>query len=324
MRTEVLWVTAPNKIEIGPEELSSPESNELQIETKAVGICAWDSYLYRGMDVPGPFPYRIGHEGVGVVINKGRDVKGFNIGDKVFAGTGGDKMMARHFNVAYDCVAKIPHDEIDYSKWVGEPVVCVVNILNMAKIQPGDSIALIGAGYMGLLTLQGLVSGSQSGEINVFDVEEDRLNIARKYLPNNCFNPSTKKGLERILEIQLKGGANVVIEFAGTQSSLDLATSMTANEEGKLVIGSWHRGSRSFNGTRWHTTGLQVLNLAPKSNSHFKYLTPRAATLINKGVYDTKDLVTHVARFDEIETINDIFKKSIKKTDGYIKGVILF
>lgn len=324
MKTNALWVVEPNKIKILPVEIPAPKYNELQVQTKAVGICAWDSYLYRGMNSPSPCPYRIGHEGVGVVIGKGEGVEGFNIGDKIFAGTGGDEMMASHFNVEYDCVAKIPEDETDYIKWVGEPAVCVVNLLNKTNIQPGDSVVLIGAGYMGLLTLQGLMYGSQAGEVTVFDISEQRLAIAKEFAPNACYNPNSEEGKKQIEKIKTEGGANIVIEFAAVQQSLDLASELTANEQGKLVIGSWHRESRIFDGTRWHTTGLEVLNLAPKSNSHFRDLTPRTAALIKKGVYDTKRLVTHIANFGDMEAMNDIFIKSGTKTDGYIKGVITF
>jgi threonine dehydrogenase-like Zn-dependent dehydrogenase len=48
------------------------------------------------------------------------------------------------------------------------------------------------------------------------------------------------------------------------------------------------------------------------------------ANLLEKGVYDTKRLITHIAKFGDIEEMNAIFEKSIKKTDGYIKGVIIF
>ena len=75
MKAQALWITAPEVMEIREEELPAPKYDELQIQTKAVGICAWDSYLYRGMSAPGPLPYRLGHEGVGVVTAMGEGVK---------------------------------------------------------------------------------------------------------------------------------------------------------------------------------------------------------------------------------------------------------
>lgn len=324
MNTDALFVVEPNKIEIRSVELPAPKYDELQIETRAVGICAWDSYLYRGMSAPGPHPYRIGHEGVGIVIGMGEGVKGFALGDGIFAGTGGDEMMAAHFNVKYDCVAKIPKGEEDFVKWVAEPTVCVVNLLNKANIQPADSVVLIGAGYMGLLTLQGLLRGSQAGMVTVFDTSPERLAVAREYKPDYCFDPTSADGCAHIEKIKHEGGANIVIEFAAVPEAFELACELTADIQGKLILGSWHRQPRTFDGTRWHTTGLEVMNLSPSSNYRFRDLTLRTAVLVKKGVYDTKRLVTHTAPFRDMDAMNDIFIKSIKKSDGYIKGVITF
>lgn len=323
MKIDALWVVEPGKIEIHPLDLPAPSYNEIQVKTEAVGICTWDSYLFQGQDAPGPLPYRIGHEGVGVVIAKGEAVKGLELGDKIFVGSGGDEMMASHFNVEADCVAKIPAEEEDFIKWVAEPSVCVVNILRETDVQPGDEVVLIGAGYMGLLTLQGLIKTSPAGRVRVFDIDEDRLELARKYTPY-CYNSSKEEGIREIDRIVALGGAQVVIELAGNQQTLDLATRLSALEGGKLIIASWHRGERRVDSSAWHTRGLKVLNVAPKTNPRFKDLTRGTGRLIERGVYDTRSLVTHTANFYKLEEVYDIFKKSINKSDGYIKGVITF
>lgn len=201
MKAQALWITAPEVMEIREEELPAPKYDELQIQTKAVGICAWDSYLYRGMSAPGPLPYRLGHEGVGVVTAMGEGVKGFQVGDKIFVGTGGDEMMASAFNVQYDCVAKIPEGETDYAKWVGEPAVCIVNVLQKADIQPGDSVVLIGCGYMGLLTVQGL-RATPLGDLTILDINQRNLDIANEYFPGCCFRTDTPEGQARIEKIK--------------------------------------------------------------------------------------------------------------------------
>lgn len=323
MKTRALWVTEPEKIEIREVELPAPKYDELQIHTRAVGICAWDSYLYRGMSAPGPLPYRLGHEGVGVVTAMGEGVKGFSIGDKIFVGTGGDEMMAADFNVQYDCVAKVAEGEDDFVKWVGEPTVCVVNILQKADIQPGDSVVMIGAGYMGLLTVQGL-RGTAYGQMTILDINDHNLDIAREYFPNDCYNINSPEGQARIKAIEEAGGANVVIEFAAAEPTFALANRLTAGVGGKLVFGAWHRGERKIDGNRWHTTGLTVMNVAPKTNPRFRDLTVPTGALIARGLYDTKRLVTHTAPFGDMDAMNDIFIKSIKKSDGYLKGVITF
>jgi threonine dehydrogenase-like Zn-dependent dehydrogenase len=66
------------------------------------------------------------------------------------------------------------------------------------------------------------------------------------------------------------------------------------------------------------------MNLSPSSNYRFRDLTSRTAILVKKGVYDTRRLVTHTAPFADMDGMNDIFTKAIRKADGYIKGVITF
>ena len=320
MKSEAIWVVAPNKIEIRPVEVPEPGYNEVQIETKACGVCAWDSYLYQGISAPGPIPYVIGHEAAGIVHKVGGGVKNVKPGDKVFCASGSNDMMSQYFNVGCDCVAKIPDDTTDFAPWVAEPTVCVVNLLDRTHIRPGDKVVLVGAGYMGLLTLQGLLA-SPAGEIHVLEIREDRLEMARAYHPTYCVNPESEEGKAHVEKLIADGGADVVIDFGATDSAFVLADRLILHDAGKLVLGSWHRHEETFDGTHWHMSGVTVYNLSPNSNPHFRELIPRTAALIRRGVYDPGSLVTHVADYHDAEPV---FIKSITKEDGYMKGVITF
>ena len=55
------------KLDIMPYDVREPKSHEVMVKAKACGVCCWDSWLYRGVNAPGPMPYIIGHEGVGIV-----------------------------------------------------------------------------------------------------------------------------------------------------------------------------------------------------------------------------------------------------------------
>ena len=72
------------------------------------------------------------------------------------------------------------------------------------------------------------------------------------------------------------------------------------------------------------STGLTVLNVAPKTNARFRDLTVPTGKLIQRGIYDTARLVTHTAPFGDLEAMHQVFRHSIDKTDGYLKGVFLF
>lgn len=320
MKCESIWIVEPNKMEIRTRELGDPKYDEVQIEVKACGLCCWDSYLYQGISAIEPFPYIIGHESVGIILKVGSEVKGYKVGDKVFC-TGGTDGMSQYINLSAQQICKIPDDTTDYVSYVAEPTNCVTNIMTKMQIQPGDHVVLVGAGYMGLLTLQALVRGSLAGKITVFEKQDCRIDIAKTYGKSECYNPDTEEGEARVKEIIAEGGADIVIDFSASDSGYKLATRMLLASAGKFVIGSWHRQDKSFDGTQWHLGGVTVLNLAPGSNAHYNDVVPRTGKLIERGIFTPGDLVTHTAHYTEA---NDLFLKSISKEDGYIKGVITF
>jgi threonine dehydrogenase-like Zn-dependent dehydrogenase len=309
--------------EVRPVPVGKVGPYDLLIETKACGVCAWDAKLFHGVTAPGPYPYVIGHEGVGVVREVGPLVKGFSVGDKVFCSSGGNEMMCQYFVQNAACTAKLPPETEDWAKAVLEPTVCVVNLLEKSGIRPGDHVVVVGAGYMGLITLQGLVRGSWAGRITAFEIRPERLELARKLTPD-AFDPDSAVGRAAIEGIIREGGADVVIEFAASDSGFVLANRLIRKIGGNLVIGSWHRSDVTFDGTLWHMSGVNVLNLSPMSNRNYTELIPRTGALFLRGVYTPGDYVTHAVRYDDVAEVNRVLRISGTKEDGYIKGAILF
>jgi threonine dehydrogenase-like Zn-dependent dehydrogenase len=322
MKTEGIWVLEPNKIGVKSFELpDEPSFNDVQIEVKACGVCAWDSSLYQGITGPGPTPYPIGHEAVGIIRKAGGGVKNLKPGDKVFVANSPDSyMMSRFINNMAEGVARIPDDVTEYHKWVIEPTCCVVNLLNRTQIQAGDSVVLVGAGYMGLLTLMGLIRGSQAGEITVFEPVEARRVLAADYGAKNIYDPYSAEGRAMIEKIAAEGGRDIVIDFSTSDDGWVIANKMV-KKSGKLTIGSWHRKELAFDGSLWHLKGITVYNLSPMSNPHYSDVLPAAAQMLKNGVYTPWDLITHVADYRDCDSV---FRKSISKEDGYIKGVVTF
>lgn len=311
------------KLGIREFDVPEPRGNEVMIKTMACGLCCWDSWLIRGVNVPGPYPFIIGHEGVGVVERVGSDVTDLKPGDKVFCAGGNNEMMCEYATVDRQALCRIPDDVTDWEHYVFEPTVCVTNLLNITNIQMGDHVVLVGAGYMGQLTIQALCRASQAGRITVFELREDRREQARAWGATEVYDPESEEGKKVIADIIAAGGADVCIDFGASDSGFHLADSMTKSA-GKLTIGSFHRSDVTFNGTKWHLGGLYVYNLAPGSNSHFREMVPRTWAMIQRGVFEPGKLVTHTAYFDDLPAMQDMFQKSIDKTDGYIKGVVMF
>ncbi len=323
MLAKGVFVTDYMKLGLMDYDVPEPKWNKVMVKTKACGVCCWDSWLYRGVNAPGPMPYVIGHEGVGIVEKVGEGVTSLKVGDKVFCASGCNEMMCEYFTVPEDGLVKLPDDTEDWAKAVLEPNCCVVNLLDISHIRPGDHVVLVGAGYMGLMTLQGIMNGSPAGRVTVFELREDRRKMAEEYHPYEVLDPESEDGKRVIAEIQAKGGADVCIDFGASASGFHLADSMT-KEAGKLIVGSFHRTKLEFDGSKWHLGGLTVYNLSPMSNAHYREIIPRTYELIKRGVYDPAKYMTHTAHYKDAEGMEYLFQRAVDKKDGYIKGAVLF
>lgn len=320
MRINALVFEKKGKVGIQTTELPDPEYNEVQIEIKACGICAGDLNQYCGITVEGDYPYGFGHEGAGVISKLGAGVSGYKIGDKVACVYDpASHMMAQAANVHVNRTVRIPEDTVDFSDWIIEPVACVANGIHVANIQIGDKIALVGAGFMGLLLAQG-ISHTLAGELVVFDVEQKRLDMVPKapHITTCCL--STKEGKSALEKFQKQSDFDIVIEASGSAGGLATAQSLLKTA-GKLQMFGWQRGLREIDGTQWHLNGWQICNASPFCNVHYEELLPGVVKSMENRFFDLRPLITH--RYD-YRRADELFQLGTKKADGYIKGVILF
>ena len=318
MKTESLWYLGEREIEIRSAEIPDPLPEELIIRLEACGICSWDIQSYLGNFARHcPYPFSAGHEGVGTILRTGSRVKDFHEGQRVAmhelpVGTPGGPLFARHALRHVSRVAEIPETKESAISWIVEPVVCVVNGIRYANLQPGDTVAVVGCGYMGLLFIQGL-RGYLTKHILAVDVEANRLKLAEEFGALEVVQP------ESIRE-SLLGGCDVVFEAAGTPEALELAMSL-ARTGGSIVVFAWHRHIHAFDLERWHVNSWRFLNLGPEMNPHFGDLYPGTISLMANGTFSNRKLVTHTASFGSAK---DLFETAASGSDGYIKGVVTF
>jgi threonine dehydrogenase-like Zn-dependent dehydrogenase len=318
MKTEGIFFVAPNKVELRELEVGDPDLYQVQIELKATALCAWDQALYKGI-LPGgtTYPFLHGHEGVGVVRKVGARVTGYNEGDLVTS-MGDNAGLWGHFaNVTQTAVSKLRPDVTDYEHWQAEPVACVMNGLEWCRIVPGDRVAVVGTGFMGLLLVQGLVH-SLAAEVIGIDINTVRLALAKQFGADRVINPETVEG-KQALQALGAHPVDIVIEAAGVQEAFDLHYALL-RKQGKLCVFSWHKdGDRRVDLGAWHMSGYEVGNASPSISPNFSRVFARTVPMMEKGVFDLRPLVTHVmppARATEM------FETAAHQSDGYIKGVI--
>src|SRR3954466_1542824 len=141
-------VDAPGKIRLESVECPKPKKGEVRVKLQGCGVCASNLPTWAGM----PWskyptePGGLGHEGWGVVDALGEGVATVQIGDPVAA-------ISYHAYAEFDvapetAVVKLP-PQLGSSEFPGEALGCAMNIFSRSEISAGQTVAIIGIGFLG-------------------------------------------------------------------------------------------------------------------------------------------------------------------------------
>ncbi len=309
MSNKTLRYLDDGSIELFERAVSDPGENEVQIEGGACGICSWDVVTAKLGNQMHPMAPP-GHEGVGYIAKIGAGVTDFKEGDRV-AGGG----FANVRNLSAQRVFKIPESDLPDEYWIVEPVSCAVTGIDHCQIQPGNRIALVGCGFMGLLILQGLLRYPLD-DLIVLDIVQRRLDLAQQLGVGEVYNTAEVDLQELSRELKSRE-IDVVVDTSGSQAGLDLSTDIV-KRGGRINLFGWLKGqTASFDPTKWHLGGFTVVNSAPGSKLRDTF--EPAIRLIHKGIIDLKPLVTHTAT---LEDYPDLMAQILAGDESYIKGVV--
>jgi threonine dehydrogenase-like Zn-dependent dehydrogenase len=310
MNSTTIQYLPDGSIDLIEAPVNDPQENEVQIQGGVCGICSWDIATAKLGDKMYP-KAPPGHEGMGHVVKVGRGVTGLKEGDRV-AGGG----FAALRNLEASSVYKIPEsNKLEDEYWIVEPVSCAVTGLDHCRLKPGDRVAVIGSGFMGLLILQGLLHSSL-GVLVAIDVVDSRLELAQKLGVKTVYN-SSRFDHDQLLKELKPYEFDVVVDTSGVQAGLDLATDIVKTG-GLINLFGWMKGdAATFNPTKWHLGGFSLVNSSPSARLRDPF--PPAIRLIHEGVFDLRPLVTHV---EGLENYPMLMKQILQGDKSYVKGVI--
>jgi L-iditol 2-dehydrogenase len=238
--------------ELSLEEVPIPEisEDEVLIRVKMCGICGTDPHIFKG-HFPAPLPLIMGHEFSGEVVDMGKNVKSIAIGAKVTADINlscdncyfcrvGQKLLCHaikqigvHVNGAFAEYVKVPQgnvytlpDEMDWEKAAYiEPLACAIHGLERAKITLGSSVAIVGAGPMGL-ALGKLAKLNGAGQVIVTELNQSRIQKAKTLGIDHVINASQENAIEAVKELTEGRGADFVFEAVGSSYTYKQAFEM--------------------------------------------------------------------------------------------------
>jgi threonine dehydrogenase-like Zn-dependent dehydrogenase len=312
-------VTGPGTFQLESHPLPMPGPGQVRIRLEGCGVCASNLTPWAGpewMKFPTE-PGGLGHEGWGIIDAVGKGAGDLAVGDRVAALS--YHSYATHDVAEADAVVKLPPVLTDMP-FPGEPLGCAMNIFKRAEISAGQTVAIVGIGFLGaLLTELAVAAGARVLAIARRPFALDlaaRLGAAETIAMDEHW-----KIIEQVK--QLTGGqfCDRVIEAVGKQWPLDLAAELT-RERGRLVIAGYHQdGTRQVNMQMWNWRGLDVINAHERDPAMYIQGIRDAVAAVVEGRLDPIPLYTHHYPLSELDAALNATRD---RPEGFLKGLVIY
>lgn len=313
------FISAPGKVSYHEKQKPQPQADEVVVRLIGCGVCASNIPVWEGREW---FNYPLedgtpGHEGWGVVEEIGSSVNEVAIGQHVALLNG--QAFSEYAVVKEEDVVVIPSSLHDVP-FPGEPLGCTMNIKRRADIQEGQTVSIIGLGFLGLSLIPLL---KKSGaKVIALSRRDFSLQKALELGADEVIKMDDHyQIIEKVNQLTNDEGCERVIECTGKQWPLDLAGEL-AGYYGKIIIAGYHQdGVRNVNMQLWNWKALDVINAHERDPEKYKSGIRAAATAVEDNILDPEDFLTHSFSFSELADALDLVKEC---PEGMIKAYIKF
>jgi L-iditol 2-dehydrogenase len=252
------------------KDAPDPEAaaDEVRIRVEACGICGSDIHGFDGSSGRRKPPVIMGHEAAGIVESLGAEVSGVETGTRVtfdpmlscgecdyckngqtnlcdsrkVLGVSCDEFkrdgaFAQYVTVPARNLYTVP-DEVSFAHaCMTEPVTVATHAINRTPVRQGDTAVVVGAGMIGLLTIQALkVAGCET--VIAVDLADEKLNVSRELGAAHTFNPKNDKVVDAILDLTKGKGADIAVEVVGATPTLQTAIDVTRRGGSVTLVGN--------------------------------------------------------------------------------------
>ena len=317
------------------EEKTKPiikEQTDAVVKILKTTICGTDLHIMKG-DVTTVTDGRIiGHEGVGIIDEAGSSVNNFRKGDHVLIScitscgkcefckkgmyshceSGGwilgnkiDGTQAEYVRIPYadNSLYPIPANADE------EALVMLSDILPTGfecgvlngKVKPGDTIAIVGAGPIGMAALL-TAQFYTPAEIIMIDQDNNRLEVAKTLGATHTINDQDENAVETVMKLTQGKGVDTAIEAVGLPATFELC--------GKIVAAGGHLANIGVHGKSviLHLESLWSRNITITAGLVDTISTPMLFKTVQSHKLDPKKLITHRFKLDEIIEAYDTFE----------------
>ncbi|GGL78184.1 MDR/zinc-dependent alcohol dehydrogenase-like family protein [Wenxinia marina] len=306
--------TAPGEVRIVERPLSGPGPGEIRVRLEGCGVCASNLEPWAGQPwMSWPLaPGELGHEGWGRVEAVGDGVGTFVPGDRV--AILGYRSYASHDTVPVDRAVPLPQ-ALDGQPVPGEALGCAVSIFRKSGIGAGDTVAIVGTGFIGLLLVQ--LATAAGARVIALARRDAALDLAREMGAVETVRTDDHGAtIARVRELTGGKMADVAIEAAGHQWPLDLAAELT-RMGGRLVIAGFHQGPRQVNMLDWNWRALEIVNAHERDEAKVVDAMREGIAQLAEGALTLTPLLTHDYPLAEVGRALDATRD---KPDGFVKA----
>lgn len=320
----------------------TPEHGEVLVRIKAAGICHSDAHYRAGASYAGPLPTTLGHEIAGVVEALGPGTTRTRIGDRValhylvtcgqchhcnrgqeqFCDTG--KMLGKHRDGGYAEYIAVPErgivslpDEVPFE--VGAIMMCSsstsFHALRKARLQPGETVAVFGAGGLGMSAIQ-LAKGLGAAEVYAVDINRDKLVLAASFgaIPVDAANADP---VELVRQLTNGRGVDVALELIGLPLTMRQAVQVLA-VQGRAALAGITR--KAFEVDSYQEIIGREAEIVGVSD-HLLQEFPLLMDFARRGVLDLSHVATNIVPL-EAGSINATLD-ALERWGGEVRTVIV-
>jgi len=291
----------------------APGPGEVLVKVSAAGICHSDAHYRAGTSDVGFLPITPGHEVAGVVAELGSGVDGISVGNRValhylftcghceyctsgleqFCRTG--KMVGKHLNGGYaEYVIAPARNAIRIGDSVSDAAAAIMmcssatafHALSKTRMSPGDSVAVFGAGGLGMSAIQ-LARAFGASDVFAVDIDSGKLKDAERY-GARPIDPTDGAPEVQIRDMTAGRGVDVALEFAGLPVTQEQAI-LSLGVQGRVALAGI--GSRPFTVAGYPTLINREVEIVGVSD-HLRSELVILMDFAQRGLLDLESVVT--------------------------------
>lgn len=343
MTNNAVYVTENRKMVYGSADMPKVGAHDVLIKMKFCGVCGSDVHFYEHgePEFPDVYPFILGHEGAGEVIEVGAAVTHLKVGDRVAIEPGipcrtCEWCTSGRYNLCPNVVFpsaprepgilrnyvshpaslcfKLPEGMSFEEGALIEPLAVAMNAAREAGAKIGQSAAILGSGCIGLVTLLALRAMGLS-KITVVDLFDIRLDKAKELGAWNVVNAREQDPIEAVRRLHDGIGPDLVFETAGSTVAASQTIKMAKRGGTIMIVG---------NVTGQTPVDFQLMTnkeLTIKSNFRYRNIYPTTIDAVASGRIDVKSIIS---RYYPLDQAPQAFEDCINEKATMVKAVIAF